>query len=356
MAIQKQTIKILNELGRRYFTSLLERFGVEYADRGGYVNAKCPVPSHTGDNDNPTAFSFRYDTGQWACWTHHCEDNYGRDIIGLVMAVKEIYFDKAVEWLKDFVEEQAQVSIDDIDINSINIEKKKPKHSLIIHKPLPDSMLDYLSPDVSYLTQREFDIEILQQHQVGTWRRFGTYMHERIVIPIRDAEGRLIGFTGRCILEEDEWQKKYNAHNDPKIKYAKWLHGRSYVKKDDDFHKTSIVFNMHNIVSESYKKIILVEGPLDGFKLEMAGIPNWGACLGSSVSPIQQHILLQAGIKEVALAFDPDDAGKVCTRKAIELMKSNFDIIRTINVPAPYDVGSLSVPTLQRLINEKHYI
>ena len=69
MKITKEKIAILNELGRKNFLSILDKFGIDYSDRGRYVNATCPIPSHPSNADNPTAFSFDFDRGKWACWT-----------------------------------------------------------------------------------------------------------------------------------------------------------------------------------------------------------------------------------------------------------------------------------------------
>ena len=145
MLVDKQTILILNELGRRYFSSLLDELCIKYSDRGSYVNAACPILSHEGDNNNYTAFSFRYDIGQWACWTHHCEDHYGRDIIGLIRGIKNIPFDKAVSWLKKFIEDKIKTKISDIDINNLDIKKGQSSYELIIHKPIPEYLLKYPS-------------------------------------------------------------------------------------------------------------------------------------------------------------------------------------------------------------------
>jgi 5S rRNA maturation endonuclease (ribonuclease M5) len=334
--VNKQTIKILNELCRRHFSVLMKHLHINYSDRGDYVNAKCPCKAHPGDNDNWTAFSFQYDTGKWACWSHHCEDAYGRDIVGLIRGAKEIPFDEAVVWLQEFIEGHLKMSIDNIDVNTISMSTDGNRQTLFIHKPLPDSLLSYLSDDTSYLIDRGFNVSILEKYGVKYWTRFGTYMHKRIIIPIRDTEGRLVGFSGRDIT---------NKHK------AKWLNGRSYVRhnSDDKFHKTSVIMNLNNVMSGEYNSIILVEGPLDGFKLEMSGIENWGACLGSTVSPMQQHLLLQAGIKRLILAFDSDDAGQTCTRKAADLMRSNFDI-KVIDVPKPYDIGALAPNTIRSLM------
>jgi len=346
--LDKDDIKILNELGRRDFSCILNHFKIPYADKGSFLNTCCPLPGHTGDGDNWSAFSFQYDTGMWACWTHHCEERYGRDVIGFVKGMRECSFKEAVEWLQNFMSDTKNLDVSEISIDDVPDTKKRKKESIVIHRPIPDMMLDYLdysddSSGMLYMLGRGFSKSVLKKFEVGYWERFGTYMHKRVIIPVRDAEGRIVFFTGRTLEPKEVWSDKSKD-------ISKWLHARNYVKynKRDKFSKTSVVFNLHNVIKKKYDSIILVEGPFDGFKLEMAGIYNWGACLGG-FSPVQQRLLMQAGIKSVVLAFDPDDSGRRGTQTARALLADVFSV-KEIAVPEPYDVGSLSVATLRELI------
>lgn len=346
--LDKKKVELLNELGRTNFSCILNHFKVPYSDRGQFLNACCPLPNHQGDRNNWSAFSFQYDTGMWACWSHHCEEPCGRDVIGFIKGMKECSFKEAAEWLSDFMEDEKNLDIDKIDVNSLDKPKRSNRESVVIHRPISENMLSYLdyrndSSGMLYMLGRGFNRDILKKYHVGYWERFGTYMTKRVVIPVRDYEGRIVFFTGRTLLPKEIWSDKEQG-------VSKWLHGRSYVKydKNDTFFKTSVVFNLHNIIGK-YKDIVLVEGPFDGFKLEMAGIYNWGACMGSSFSPLQQKLLVRAGIKSVKLAFDPDDSGRHGTKTARALLANAFDV-QEIPVPEPYDIGALSVATLREII------
>jgi len=348
MKITKEKIMILNELGRKNFLSILDKFGVKYSDRGRYINSTCPLPSHPSDADNPTAFSFDFDRGKWACWTCHCEEKFGRDIIGFMRGMLEKDLNTTVKWLTEFLESSLSLSIEEIDVNSVDVVRKKSEtQQMIIHKPVPESLLTYLkSPD--YLLKRGFSESILSKYQVGYWERPGTYMDGRIIVPVRDHDGRLIGFTGRNIIEVAEWSKR--PGNEGRT-WIKWLHGTHYIRynrKQYPFRKEAVVFNLYNVANR-YDSIVLVEGPLDGFKLEMAGISNWGASLGSSFSPLQQKLLLDASIRKIYLAFDPDKAGRKFTIRAKKILGTHFDV-QEIDVPAPYDIGSLSPTTIREIV------
>lgn len=347
MNITREKIAVLNELGRKNFLSILDKFGVRYSDRGRYINATCPIPSHPSNGDNPTAFSFDFDIGRWACWTCHCEDKFGRDVLGFIRGMLEKDLPYSIKWLQDFIEEKLSLSVDEIDVNSVEIVRKKQNPQMIIHQTVPEVLLKYLQPP-TYLLRRGFTWDVLHKYQVGYWERPGTFMHERIIIPVRDHDGRLIGFTGRIIIEEEEWFKRpYNKGK----QWMKWLHGTHYIRYNKEkypFKKEAVVFNLYNVVNR-YSTIILVEGPLDGFKLEMAGIHNWGASLGASFSPLQQKLLLNAGISKIYLAFDPDKAGRRFTEKARKVLGHHFDI-GEIYIPEPYDLGSLSINTIREIV------
>lgn len=344
--ITRQMINVINELGRRHFSSILDYFRIRYNDRGVYLNGRCPIPSHPGDGDNESAFSFRYDIGIWSCFSQHCNNMFGSDVVGFVRGMLECDFIESVKWLKTFLSKKINVDIDAIDVDDFDIPERT--HQIVIHKPLPESLLKYLGQH-NYLVKRGFDSEIVDRYEVGYWEHYGSLMHECIIFPIRDVENRLVAFTGRSVWEKDEWKRKY-----PNRKYKKWLHSRHYMKRDpnDRFHASSVLYNLNN-VKGNYNSLILVEGVLDGFKLSMSGIPNWVCIFGSSLSPTQRYLLFEANIKQIILAFDSDKAGRRCTDRTKQILSGFGGSITEVKVPFPYDIGDLNPATVKELFNDK---
>jgi hypothetical protein len=329
----------LKNHANRNIAYLLDKLDVAYTDNGyGLVQAACPCQQHGGDGDNQTAWSWQIDIGKWVCWSHHCEDTRGNDIFGLVSSVLGYTFPGTVKWIEKRLAER-----------SVNVEEEAaaPKYEyrgtqLHIHEPLPEDNLAYLKPDPEYLLNRGFDRDILRDYNVGYWNKVGTFMHDRAVFPVRDHEGHLVGYTGRTVQPKEYFEKK-------KIKYAKWVHGRHYHKwpQRGELFTGSILFNL-NRIHKLRRKLILVEGPLDGMKLEEAGIHNWVATFGTNFCAPHRTLLVQHGITDLYVAYDndPNQAGEKGVIRLERIVSDLFNVHR-VPLPAGKDCGDLSVPFLQ---------
>lgn len=332
----------------RNITYLLDRMQVEFDDRGdGLIQAACPCSQHGGDRDNLTAWSWRIDLGKWVCWSHHCEEDRGNDIFGLVSSVKDISFIESVNWIAKTLEEK-NVDIDEEVADPENLHRGKKLH---IHEPLAEDNLKFLNPDPQYLINRGFDIDVLRQYEVGLWSRVGTYMHNRIVFPVRDHDGHLVGYTGRTIHPEQYFTKRG-------LKYYKWVHGRHYNRWPErgDLFTSSILYNLHR--AKRYlsisKKLILVEGPLDGMKLEEAGIHNWVATLGTSFCHAHRTLLVKYGVTDLYVAYDNDDPDKYKDGKSpgekgwlrAERIVGDLFQLHRVDLPDGQDCGDLEIEQL----------
>lgn len=262
-------------------------------------------------------------------------------------SVEGLNFDETLRWIKTALQEK---NIDTSD----HVEDVQHKPELHIHQPLSENNLKFLTPDPQYLLNRGFDIDILRKYEVGLWSRPGTYMHNRVVFPVRDHEGFLVGYTGRTIFPKSYFDKR-------ELKYAKWIHGRHYNQwpQRGDLFTSSILYNLNN--AKRYlnlsKRIILVEGPLDGMKLEEAGIHNWVATLGTSFCYNHRTLLLQHGVLSLHVAFDNDDEDRYTDgnnpgeRGWQRLERVVGDIFETsrIELPSGKDCGDLEVDQLQEI-------
>ena len=282
---------------------ILDKLGVAYSSKDNLIQACCPCKQHGGDGNNPTSFSWRPDIGYWICWTHHCEQKFGNDIFGLVRSITGLPFDQCVPWILQALKDE------NVDVNqNLAPDNAAAKANVLhVHDPVPEHNLKFLKKDYSYAKSRGFDPYILEKYEAGVWNRIGTYMHNRLVFPIRDHQGFVVGFTGRTLYEKEWFEKKG-------LKYVKWIHGRHFDKfpNKNELFISSVLFNLHNaqkyINTKNCKKIILVEGPFDGMKLEMAGVHNWVATLGTSFSAVQKSLLVKAGITDIFVAYDNDKA------------------------------------------------
>lgn len=288
----------LRTSANRQVTMILDKLGIEYNDRGSLIQATCPCKQHGGDGDNTTAFSWRTDIGYWMCWTHHCQDRFGNDVFGLIRGVLDCDFPKAVRWL-------ANVLGDDVNVDNLpTLAPRKKPGELHVHNPLDETRLKFLKKHPQYLLNRGYDASVLDKYDVGAWNRVGSYMHDRVIFPVRDHEDFLVGFTGRTVHDKS-W------FIDRELNYAKWLHGRYYdrlPKDDDPFFTGSVLFNLYRAKTylQPHRRLILVEGPLDGLKLEMYGIYNWVASLSTAFGPAHRSLLVQHGVSDLYVAYDND--------------------------------------------------
>lgn len=117
----------------------------------------------------------------------------------------------------------------------------------------------------------------------------------RVMFPIHDLDGNVVGFTGRIYENNDQ---------------AKYINSKESVI----FKKGQILFNYHRAKSEIKRKkeVILVEGNMDAIRMYSSGIKNVLALMGTSLTKEQVSIIksLRANI---ILMFDNDNAGEIAT-------------------------------------------
>src|SRR5437868_2433621 len=139
------------------------------------------------------------------------------------------------------------------------------------------------------------------------------YFRHRLIFPIRDMRGRVIGFGGRAFGEN---QPKYL--NSPQTLL---------------FEKNSVLYalDMAKDAIKLAKQVIIVEGYVDAVIAHQYGTKQTVACIGSAIT--EKHIIhLKKLTKQVTLALDPDAAGATATEHGIQEALKAFD--RTL-VPVP---------------------
>ena len=126
----------------------------------------------------------------------------------------------------------------------------------------------------------------------------------RIMIPIENLQGSVVGFTGRI----------YNGEEDT----AKYLN----TKETKIFKKGSILFNYHNARNaiRETKVVVVVEGNMDAITVSAKGIKNVVALMGVAMSQVQIDTLKKLNVP-IILMLDNDSAGLDATLKNGELLR-----------------------------------
>ena len=123
---------------------------------------------------------------------------------------------------------------------------------------------------------------------------------DRIMFPIRDTRGRVIGFGGR-LLEDGSGPKYLNSPETPTFHKGRELYGLFEARKA----------NRH------LPRLLLVEGYMDVVALAQAGITNAAATLGTAAT--KEHFQkLYRYTPEVVCCFDGDNAGRQAAWRALE--------------------------------------
>ena len=177
-----------------------------------------------------------------------------------------------------------------------------------------NSLLDYLKS----MNYTEVDIEKagLVTHHKKTNRYFDKF-RDRIMFPIMNTRGKIIGFGGRSI--DNSNQPKYlNSPETPVFSKRNNLYALNIVKKQ----------------SKS-DEIILVEGYMDVLALHKYGVVNSVASLGTALTENQVDLLKR--YKEIYICYDSDNAGKKATSKAIDVMKNMSIRPKIISLPENLD-------------------
>ncbi len=148
--------------------------------------------------------------------------------------------------------------------------------------------------------------------------RFYDRFRDRVIFPIEDLAGRVVAFGGRAI--GSDMPKYLNSPESPVYIKGRVLYGLSRTKeaiRDSDY-------------------VVLVEGYIDFLSLWNAGIKNVVATLGTALTR-EQVELIRRFTRNVAIIFDPDDAGRHAVERSLRLFLEESMHARVVVLPDGYD-------------------
>lgn len=131
----------------------------------------------------------------------------------------------------------------------------------------------------------------------------------RLMIPIRDRQGRIIGFGGRIL---GDGQPKYLNTSDTAL-----------------FHKSKIVYGLdlaHQAIRQT-DRVVIVEGYMDVIAAHQHGVENTVACMGTAVTGDQLQ-QLQRYTSNFVLALDADAAGQQATIRGVNQARQALTRVR----------------------------
>ncbi len=147
-------------------------------------------------------------------------------------------------------------------------------------------------------TEEELIVGFLCGKSQKTGRAYD-YFRNRVIFPIINTSGDIIGFGGRVM--DDSKPKYLNSSDTPGFKKSKNLFALNFAK---------------NHCSE---RLILCEGYMDVIALHAAGFENAVATLGTALTQ-EQARLMAKHTKQIIISYDSDEAGQAATRKAVRIL------------------------------------
>lgn len=180
---------------------------------------------------------------------------------------------------------------------------------------------------VNWARAKGYDLALVEQagliiHKPESNRYYDRF-RGRLMFPICDEQGRVIGFSGRILAEADHTAKYLNSPETPIFTKGKVFFGLDKAKRA--------------LLDAGFA--LICEGQLDLIACYMAGIRNVVAPQGTAFTPEHARILKRY-VDEVVLCFDSDTAGQNAAARLLDSLLASGLAIRVASVPAPHDPDS----------------
>ncbi|MEW6084929.1 MAG: DNA primase [Chloroflexota bacterium] len=319
---------------------LVSEAGVKLRHAGKNYTGFCPFH----DNKHSPAFVVWPETGTWRCFG---QCNEGGDIFKFVMKREGLDFKEALQKLA------VRAGVELKDLRQRETPEQKEAHANL-RKLLEDAIiyyrsqlfankniLDYLrekrglsdstietfglgyAPQgydnlLQHFTQRGYSEQDLidsgllsvreSESQVSSLpsRSFDRFRN-RIMIPIRDEQGRMAGFGAR-IVDPNDVPKFLNSPETPVFSKGRLLYGLDRARKP----------------IRTADQAVIVEGYLDVIALHQAGYENVVSPMGTALTEDQMR-LLKKFTRRIVLALDPDTAGQKAVLRGLDAARSAMD-------------------------------
>ncbi len=200
--------------------------------------------------------------------------------------------------------------------NALEYVFKKRKLS----KEIVQTFLIGYAPDsgdalVQFLTKKGFSDQELSI--AGLTNRFGGDLFRgRMMVPLMDASGQVIGFTGRILHDEPNAPKYLNTPETPLYNKSRHVFGLSQAKE--------------SIRKDDYT--VIVEGNLDVVSSHQAGVTQVVATAGTAMTEAHLKALVRLS-PNVRLAFDGDAAGLAAAERAIKISQDVGIELTIVSLP-----------------------
>jgi DNA primase len=170
--------------------------------------------------------------------------------------------------------------------------------------------------------------------------RGNDYFPQRLMFPLTDARGRIVGFQARKLREDDPLRGKYV--NSP---------------EGELFHKSAVLYGLSlaRTAIAKQERAVVVEGNTDVIALRQAGFQPVAASMGTALTE-QQLKELQRLTRRLYLCFDSDAAGEAATLRGMELARQRGFDVHVAAMPPGTDPADAPEHFEDRLSHAERYV
>lgn len=202
-------------------------------------------------------------------------------------------------------------------LDSREIDPKVAKAFRLGYAPDRYETLTNQLPELGYTLGTVEQLGLIIKGDKGYYDRF----RHRLMFPIFDPAGRIVGFSGRTLAG-------------PEFQGAKYMNS----PESSLYHKSQLLYGYHlaKPAVRLEQAITIVEGNVDVVRLHQCGYQNVVAPLGTALTPDQLRLIKRL-CQRVYVAFDADGAGTKATLAALNLAENEGLDVRVIIVPSGKD-------------------
>lgn len=272
----------------------------------------------------------------------------GGDVITFIRRIENLEYVEAVKFLAQragmpMPEDTKDDGVSKLKTRILEINRTLARfYHACLRQPIGKTGLDYLhnrglpnktivrfglgfAPDswdsaLRHLRSKGFtEDEMLAAAVVQRGRKGGLYdqFRNRVMFPIIDLRGNVIGFGGR-IMEDGRGPKYLNSSDTPVFKKSRNLFALNFAK------------------ATKRSGLILCEGYMDVIAMHQAGFDNAVATLGTALTAEQSRLIAQY-TDHVTLSYDSDGPGQAATRRAVGLLSEVGVKIRVLTIDGAKD-------------------
>lgn len=323
---------------------VLNRYGLQLRRAGEAVlRGKCPLPSHSSEESKESFIATlnKGTSGAWSCHSTSCAaargGRKGGNVLDFVAAMERCPIREAAIKLQSWFlapaaglqhaptgnggagktgegEGRAELVSERKNGAGETAEGNEP------NKPLSFA-LKSVDPAHAYLTERGITEETARMFGVGFFSGKGS-MAGRVVFPIKNRKGELVGYAGRAI-----------DGTEPRYKFPA------------GFRKGLELWNVSEVTGMSG---VLVEGFFDCMKVWQAGYVAI-ALMGSMMTEEQEDAIAEQ-FAEVVVMLDGDEAGRKGTEEITDRLQRRVFRVMAINLPEGVQPDQLSEGELEALL------